>query len=108
MCIELTVKFQLNVIYDVITGKKTVQAARNFYTNAIKEFVLQKETSPYMKSFQFTVPKEGTGFVDENAVSKRTSRKNYASQDENENGNERKNVIINPYLYRNYATIFVA
>ncbi len=61
-----------------------------------------------MKSFQFSVSKGGTGFVDENAVSKRTSRKNYASQDENENGNERKNVIINQYLYCNYAPVFVA
>lgn len=60
----------LNLANDVITGKKTVQAARDFYTNTIKEFVLEKKTSPYMKSFQFTVAKGDTGFTDENSVSK--------------------------------------
>ncbi len=65
----------LNLANDVVTGKKTVQAARDFYTNAIKEFVLEKKTSPYMKSFQFTVPKGGTGFVDKNSVSNEVLQK---------------------------------
>jgi hypothetical protein len=59
----------LNLANDVITGKKTVQAARDFYTMAIKEFVLEKKISPYMKSFQFIVAKGGTGFTDKNSVS---------------------------------------
>lgn len=59
----------LNLANDVITGKKTVQAARDFYTIAIKEFVLEKKISPYMKSFQFIVAKGGTGFTDKNSVS---------------------------------------
>ena len=60
----------LNLAHDIITGKKTVQAARAFYTKAIKEFVLDKKTSPYMKSFQFTASKGATGFTDKNSVSK--------------------------------------
>ncbi len=65
----------LNLAHDVITGKKTVQAARDFYTKAIKEFVLDKKTSPYMKSFQFTASKGETGFMDKNSVSKETREK---------------------------------
>jgi len=65
----------LNLANDVITGKKTAKAARDFYTNAIKEFVLEKKTSPYMKSFQFTVSKGGTGFTDKNSVSKEVLEK---------------------------------
>ncbi len=60
----------LNLANDVITGKKTVKQARDFYTNAIKEFMLQKKISPYMKSFQFTVSKGNKGFADKNAVNK--------------------------------------
>ncbi|HXH99484.1 MAG TPA: hypothetical protein VNI52_04395 [Sphingobacteriaceae bacterium] len=60
----------LNLAHDIITGKKTVQGARDFYTRAIKEFVLDKKTSPYMKSFQFTASKGETGFTDKNSVSK--------------------------------------
>ncbi len=60
----------LNLAHDIITGKKTVQAARDFYTKAIKEFVLDKKTSPYMKSFQFAASKGNTGFMDKNSVSK--------------------------------------
>ncbi len=60
----------LNLAHDIITGKKTVQAARDFYTKAIKEFVLDKKTSPYMKSFQFAASKGATGFTDKNSVSK--------------------------------------
>lgn len=58
----------LNLAHDIITDKKTVQAARDFYTTAIKEFVLDKKTSPYMKSFQFTASKGNTGFTDKNSV----------------------------------------
>ncbi len=65
----------MNLANDVITGKKTVHAARHFYTDAIKEFVLEKKTSPYMKSFQFTVSKGGTGFTDKNSVSKEVMEK---------------------------------
>jgi len=60
----------LNLAHDVLTGKKTVQDARDFYTKTIKEFVLEKKTSPYMQSFQFIVSNGDTGFTDENSVSK--------------------------------------
>ncbi len=52
----------------------------SFYTKAIKEFVLDKKTSPYMKSFQFTASKGATGFTDKNSVSNET-QKNYAVND---------------------------
>jgi hypothetical protein len=65
----------LNLAHDIITGKKTIQAARDFYTKAIKEFVLDKKTSPYMKSFQFNASKGATGFTDKNSVSKETLEK---------------------------------
>ncbi len=65
----------LNLANDVITGKKTVQGARDFYANAIKEFMLEKKTSPYMKTFQFSVPEGGTGFADKTGVSQEVLQK---------------------------------
>jgi len=49
--------------------KKTLQVARDVYTNSIKDFLLRKKKSPYMKLFHFTVSKAETGFVNKNAVS---------------------------------------
>jgi hypothetical protein len=65
----------LNLAHDVLTGKKTVQAARDFYTKTIKEFVLDKKPSPYMKSLQFAESKGDTGFTDKNSVSNEVMEK---------------------------------
>lgn len=65
----------INLAHDVLTGKKTVQAARDFYTKTIKEFVLEKKTSPYMTSFQFPASKGDTGFTDKNSVTEEVMEK---------------------------------
>jgi hypothetical protein len=65
----------VNLANDVITGKKSVTEARNFYANAIKDFALQNKMSPYMESFQFTVSKGDTKFPDIHGVSEDENKK---------------------------------
>lgn len=59
----------LNLANDIITEKKTVEEARNFYATTIKEFVLQNKMSPYMESLQFGVANGGTNDIDKHGVS---------------------------------------
>jgi hypothetical protein len=65
----------VNLANDVITGKKSVKEARDFYASAIKEFALQNKMSPYMQSFQFTVSKGGTSDTDKHGVSEDDNKK---------------------------------
>ena len=65
----------INLANDVITGKKSVTEARNFYANAIKDFALENKMSPYMESFQFTVSKGDTKFPDIHGVSEDENKK---------------------------------
>ncbi len=65
----------INLAHDVLTGKKTVAAARSFYANAIKEFALQNKMSPYMKSFQFPMSKGATVDTDKHGVSETDNMK---------------------------------
>ena len=65
----------INLAHDVLTGKKTVAQARDFYANAIKEFALQNKMSPYMKSFQFSMSKGATNDTDKHGVSEDLNKK---------------------------------
>lgn len=65
----------INLAHDVLTGKKTVEQARTFYANAIKEFALQNKMSPYMKSFQFSMSKGTTNDTDKHGVSEDLNKK---------------------------------
>ena len=64
----------INLAHDVLTGKKTVAQARDFYANAIKEFALQNKMSPYMKSFQFSMSKGATNETDKHGVSEELNK----------------------------------
>jgi hypothetical protein len=59
----------INLANDIITGKKTVKEARQFYANTIKDFVLNNKMSPYMQSFQFTASSANEGDKDVHGVS---------------------------------------
>jgi hypothetical protein len=65
----------INLANDVATGKKSVEAARTFYANTIKDFALQNKMSPYMQSLQFSVSKSDTGDPDKHAVSEADNAK---------------------------------
>ena len=65
----------INLAHDVLTGKKTVEQARTFYANAIKEFAFQNKMSPYMKSFQFSMSKGTTNDTDKHGVSEDLNKK---------------------------------
>lgn len=65
----------VNLANDVITGKKSVTEARDFYATAIKEFALQNKMSPYMGSLQFTLSKGNTKFPDKHGVSEEENKK---------------------------------
>lgn len=47
----------LNLANDVNTGKKTVTAARTYYTKAIKEFKASGKMDPYMTELKFAMMK---------------------------------------------------
>ncbi|MEX2574867.1 MAG: hypothetical protein WD317_11240 [Balneolaceae bacterium] len=53
----------INLAHDIISGEKTVEAAREEYTELYRTF--QKgEKSPYTESFQFDLPEGDTGDTD--------------------------------------------
>lgn len=54
----------LNLANDVATGAKTTEAARAYYTQAMKTFKTTGQMDPYMMEFKFTVPTGGTNDPD--------------------------------------------
>lgn len=50
----------LNLANDIITGRKTVDEARDYYAKAANTFK-SGGTDPYIQGLQFSVPEEGTG-----------------------------------------------
>jgi hypothetical protein len=59
----------INLAHDIITGKKTVAQAREFYATTIKEFALNNKMSPYMQALQFTPSNDMKGDKDKHGVS---------------------------------------
>lgn len=57
----------LNLAHDIVTGKRTVDDARNAYAENIKAF-MKDQPGSYMKDFQFTVPAGGTADPDESVI----------------------------------------
>jgi hypothetical protein len=55
----------INLANDVATGAKTMEAARDYYTQAMKTFKTTGQMDPYMEGFKFTVPTGGTNDPDE-------------------------------------------
>ena len=49
----------INLAHDVAHGKRTPDATRKYYANAIKQFMAGK-TVPYMQKLQFDVPRDNT------------------------------------------------
>jgi hypothetical protein len=49
----------LNLANDIITGKKTVEEAREFYAKTAKKFK-EAGTDPYVQGLQFTFPEGDT------------------------------------------------
>lgn len=59
----------INLAHDIITGKRTPEEARKFYTEAV--IAMDKgEKPPYTQAFQFQVPKGGTGDRDKVTIKK--------------------------------------
>lgn len=56
----------LNLAHDVITGKKSVEQARDFYAKTVKAFK-NGDKDPYTQAFQFSIPSGDTGYKDEPA-----------------------------------------
>lgn len=54
----------LNLMHDIVTGKRSVDDAREFYAENASAHVLGR-SAPYTERFQFEVPKGGTGDPDE-------------------------------------------
>ena len=59
----------INLAHDIITGKRTPEEARKFYTEAV--IAMDKgEKPPYMQALQFEVSKGGTGDRDKVTIKK--------------------------------------
>lgn len=67
-CHEEEAKFlALNVAHDIITGKKTVEEARKFYSDSVYAF-RTKQSAPYMEKLMFS-PESDTGETDNPTLS---------------------------------------
>ena len=53
----------LNLAHDIITGKKTVEEARDFYAKTAMKFK-DGGTDPYTQQLQFSIPEGDTGYKD--------------------------------------------
>jgi hypothetical protein len=53
----------LNLAHDIVTGRRTVQQAREFYGQTIQA-LMRGEKPPYTQALQFQVPMAGTGDPD--------------------------------------------
>lgn len=49
----------LNLMHDLVTGDRTVDEARSFYSESIAAYVLGRP-APYCEAFQFELPRGGT------------------------------------------------
>lgn len=58
----------LNLADDIANGRRTVEEARRFYSEAIQEFMGGGQPD-YMQGFQFTVPRGGTEDPDSPTIS---------------------------------------
>jgi hypothetical protein len=56
----------LNLVNDIVTGKRTFRDARTYYTSAMKKKE-QGETDPYLEKLVFEVPSGGTADPDKSA-----------------------------------------
>jgi hypothetical protein len=57
----------LNLAHDIVTDKRTVEDARDFYAENIKAF-MKNQPGPYMQKLQFTVPTGKTADPDESVI----------------------------------------
>ncbi len=54
----------LNLMHDIVTGKTSVEAAREAYADTLSAYILGR-SAPYAERFQFDVPRGGTEDPDE-------------------------------------------
>jgi hypothetical protein len=54
----------LNLVHDIVTGKRTVEEARKFYAETAVAFMMNRP-APYTERLQFEVPTGDTADLDE-------------------------------------------
>ncbi len=57
----------LNLANDIVTGKRSVEEARQFYADTIKAF-MNGQSDPYLEGFVFEVPQRNVGDPDETVI----------------------------------------
>jgi hypothetical protein len=55
----------INLAHEIVTGKRNVFTARNFYGETMAAMTNRHEVSPYMQKLMFTLPKGDTGDPDQ-------------------------------------------
>jgi hypothetical protein len=64
MCDKEDMNFlALNLAHEILTGKRTVEEARQFQAETVKAY-LAGEKHPYTQKFVFKVPEGRTGYPD--------------------------------------------
>jgi len=57
----------INLANDIVTGKRSVEEARQFYAETAMAFK-NGQSDPYVEGFQFEVPQQGTADPDQPAT----------------------------------------
>ncbi len=81
----------LNLMHDIVTGKTTVEAAREAFAEHSAAFVLGR-SAPYAERLQFTVPRGGTEDPDESMIAGAMARQMVGKAKDLLTGGERGDV----------------
>lgn len=57
----------INLMHEIVTGKRTVEEARQFYSETSAAYVLNRP-APYAEAFQFPLPQEDTKDTDKTII----------------------------------------
>ena len=57
----------LNLMHEIVTGKLTVDEAREVYAENVAAYAMGRD-APYVEQFRFEIPREGTEDLDETII----------------------------------------
>lgn len=57
----------INLMHEIVTGQRTVEEARQFYSETSAAYVLNRP-APYAEAFQFQIPQEDTKDTDKTII----------------------------------------
>jgi hypothetical protein len=58
----------VNLAHDILTNRRSVEEARQLYTEVVRAFMEREEMHPYMQGFQSSTPQIGTADPDQSTI----------------------------------------